>query len=141
MTRARTIPYDGAKYFTDAEAQAELLSDALATGDRAYIAQALGTIARARGMTAMAKDVGITREGLYKALSAKGDPKLSTVLDVTRALGLRLRVSRIPARGRPASKLQESSKDGSLFAPGEKKYARGTRRSKERSVAKADAER
>jgi probable addiction module antidote protein len=86
----RTIPFDAAEYLDDAESQAELLADAFETGDATYIAHALGIVARARGMTSVAKDAGVTREALYKALSEKGDPRLSTLLGVTRALGLQL---------------------------------------------------
>jgi len=86
----KTTPFDAAEYFDDAESQAELLADAFETGDATYIAHALGVIARARGMTAVAKDAGVTREALYKALSEKGDPRLSTLLGVTKALGLQL---------------------------------------------------
>lgn len=56
----------------------------------AFIAKALGTIARARGMTQLAKDTGLGRESLYKALSGEGNPSFATILKVTRALGLRL---------------------------------------------------
>lgn len=59
--------------------------------DPAFIAAALGDIARARGMTQLAKDTGLTREGLYKALSKNSNPSLGTILKVTRALGLKLR--------------------------------------------------
>lgn len=58
--------------------------------DAAYIATALGDIARARGMAQLAKDTGISREGLYKALSTDGNPSLATVLKVVKALGLKL---------------------------------------------------
>lgn len=83
-----TIPFDAAKYLDTPEAQAELVADAFETGDASYIAAALGTVARARSMTKVAKDAGVTREALYKALSADGDPKLSTLLGVMRALDL-----------------------------------------------------
>ena len=59
-------------------------------GDPAFIAKALGTIARARGMSKLAKKTGISREGLYKALSGKGNPEFSTILKVIDALGLKL---------------------------------------------------
>jgi len=59
--------------------------------DAAFIAQALGNIARARGMTQLARDTGLAREGLYKALSADGNPSFATILKVTKALGLKLR--------------------------------------------------
>lgn len=88
-----TLPFDAAQYVDTPEAQAELLSDAFETGDVAYIAAALGVIARAKGMTQVAKDAGVTREALYKALSAEGDPKLSTLLGVVKALGVNLTVT------------------------------------------------
>jgi len=65
----KTLPFDPARHLTSPEAQAELLSDAMQTGDAGYIANALGVIARARGMTEVARGAGITREALYRALS------------------------------------------------------------------------
>jgi len=88
-----TVPFDPAEYLGSPEGQAELLSDAFATGDAKYIATALGVVARARGMTQIAREAGVTREALYKALSNEGDPKLSTLLGVVRALGVRLTAS------------------------------------------------
>lgn len=85
-----TFPFDTAEYLRTPEAQAELLADALETGDAGYITHALGVIARARGMTGIAKEAGVTREALYKALSERGDPKLSTLLGVIKALGIKL---------------------------------------------------
>lgn len=86
----QTKPFDPARYLTSHEAQQELLSDAFASGNAAYIADALGTIARARGMTEVARTAGVTREALYKALSEDGDPRLTTLLGVARALGVTL---------------------------------------------------
>ena len=88
-----TLPFDAAQYLDTPQAHAELLNDAFETGDAAYIAAALGVIARAKGMTKVAKDAGVTREALYKALSADGDPKLSTLLGVVKALGVNLTVT------------------------------------------------
>jgi probable addiction module antidote protein len=85
-----TVPFDPAEHLGSAEGQAELLADAFATGDPGYIANALGIVARARGMTAVAKEAGVTREALYKALRPDGDPRLSTLLGVTRALGVKI---------------------------------------------------
>ena len=85
-----TTKFDAAEYLRDEESHAYLLSDALETGDAKYIAHALGVVARARGMTHVAKEAGVTREALYRALSEKGDPKLSTLLGVARALGFKL---------------------------------------------------
>ena len=96
----RTIPFDAAPYLTNRKAQAELLSDAIESGNAGYIANALGTIARAQGMAAVAKEAGITREALYKSLSSVGDPRLSTLLGVTRALGLKLFIARGARRNR-----------------------------------------
>lgn len=58
-------------------------------GDGSLIRQALGTIARARGMTQLARDTGLAREGLYKALSPEGNPEFSTIMKVVKALGLK----------------------------------------------------
>ena len=90
-----TFPLDLAEYATAASTQALLLEDALDSGDPAYLADVHGIIARARGMTDTAAKAGVTREALYKALSLKGDPKLSTLLGVLRALGLKLRLEPI----------------------------------------------
>jgi probable addiction module antidote protein len=86
----KTEPFDASRYMTSPEAQAELLNDALASGDAGYVAQALGVIARARGMSGVAREAGVTREALYKALSENGDPRLTTLLGVARALGVTL---------------------------------------------------
>jgi len=60
--------------------------------DPTFVAKAIGDVARARGMSQIARDAGITREGLYKALSEEGNPSFGTVLKVLSALGLRLHV-------------------------------------------------
>jgi len=89
---SQTLPFDAARTITSPEAQAELLSDAMASGNAAYIANALGVIARARGMTEVARGAGVTREALYRALSEDGDPRLTTLLGVMKSLGFRLSV-------------------------------------------------
>ena len=90
-----TLPFDAARYLGSAESQAELLSDALASGDAGYIANALGVIARARGMTEVARGSGVTREALYRALSQDGDPRLTTLLGVMKSLGFKLSAQRL----------------------------------------------
>ena len=85
-----TVAFDAAEFLDDEASQAELLADAFETGNAAYIANALGVVARARGMSSIARDAGVTREALYKALSETGDPKLSTLLGVMKALGVKL---------------------------------------------------
>ncbi len=73
-TATETLPFDAARIIASAEGQAELLADAMASGDTRYITDALGVVARARGMTE------VTREALYRALSEDGDPRLTTFL-------------------------------------------------------------
>ena len=68
------------------------LSAALEDGDTALLTVALGNIARAKGITQLAKETGVTRDGLYKALSPDGNPSFSTINKIIRALGLRLDV-------------------------------------------------
>src|SRR6188472_2959071 len=96
----KTTRFDPAEYVRTPEDQADLLNDALASGDAGYITNALGIIARARGMTEVARGAGVTREALYKSLSPKGDPRLSTLLGVLRTLDLKLTAR--PAKVRAA---------------------------------------
>lgn len=86
----KTTPFDPADYLDTPESQDELLADSVESGDARYIAVALGAIARARGMSKVAKEAGVAREALYRALSEDGDPRLSTLLGVAKALGLKL---------------------------------------------------
>ena len=82
--------YDPAASLESEEAIAMFLSDALETGDTAYIAKAMGVVARAKGMTELARETGLSREQLYRSFSEQGNPTLKTMLTVTRALGLEL---------------------------------------------------
>ena len=79
-----------AVYVETPEAAAAYLDEALATNDAAFIADALGVLARAKGMTEVAEAAGLGRQSLYKALAADGNPRFETVLKVVSALGLRL---------------------------------------------------
>jgi probable addiction module antidote protein len=88
--KLKTTVFDGAKYLTDPEDQADLLNDALQSGNAGYIADALGLIARARGMSRVARGSEVTREALYKSLTRSGDPKLTTVMGVLSTLGIEL---------------------------------------------------
>ena len=103
----KTTTFDAAKYLDTPESQAELIDDALESGNAGYLAHAIGVVVRAKGMSEVAKDAGITREGLYKALSTEGDPKLSTFLGVIRSLGLQLSV-------KPAEHTTGKAGDGDL---------------------------
>ena len=87
----KTSAYDASEFLGSAEAQAELLNDALASGDRAYVAHALGVIAKAVGMTEIARRTGIKRQSLYAALDEGGNPTLDTFFSVLQALGLVLK--------------------------------------------------
>lgn len=87
---ASTEPWDAAAYLDTPEAVSAYLEAAFEENDPAVIAHCLGVIARARGMTQVAREAGVTREALYKALSTDGDPRLSTLLKVVKALGLRI---------------------------------------------------
>ncbi|CAJ0778455.1 addiction module antidote protein [Ralstonia holmesii] len=88
----KTRPWDSAEHLkTEADMVAYLDACLEEAGDDpAFITHALGVVARARGMTQLARDTGMTREGLYKALSEEGNPSFATVLKVMRALGIRL---------------------------------------------------
>lgn len=95
MNRMKTKPFDPAEYLDNDEAIAIYMTDALETGDPSFVADALGVVARARGMSEVARLAGVSRESLYRALSADGNPEFSTVMRVVQALGLQLSV--IPA--------------------------------------------
>ena len=91
-TRTKTVPYDVAEQLRTPEEMAAYLDAWLeeAPDDAAGIARALGDIARAKGMSQVARDAGLSRESLYKALSENGNPSFATVLKVARALGVKL---------------------------------------------------
>ncbi len=91
--RRKLLPFDAARYLTDEVAVAEYVSAVLETGDPELLIMALGDIARARGMAQVAKDSGLGRESLYKALAPGAKPRFDTVLKVARALGVRLTAS------------------------------------------------
>ena len=88
--KTRTLPWDAAEHLDSAEAAVAYLEMALGEGDATLFAAALGDVARARGMTEVARRAGLGRESLYKALSPGGNPELATILKVVAALGLEL---------------------------------------------------
>ncbi len=91
--KTKTSLYDSAEHLNSAKAIRAYMDEALASDDPALIAKALGTVARARGMSQIAKKSGLSRESLYKALSSDGNPEFSTVIKVMHALGLKFSVS------------------------------------------------
>jgi len=90
----KTTRFDVVDYLDSEEAIQEYFAQVMEDGDTNEIIRALGYIARARGMTQLAKDSGLGRESLYKALAPDAMPRFDTILKVTRALGLKLSVSR-----------------------------------------------
>ena len=89
-TTTKLLPFDAARYLTDDAAVAEYMTAILETDDPDLLLLALGDVARARGMAQVAKDSGLGRESLYKALAPGAKPRFDTVLKVARALGIRL---------------------------------------------------
>ena len=92
MSNVKTRPFDMANYLIDEEAVGEYLRQVLAEGDATELGAALGDIARARGMSQLAKDTGLSRESLYKSLSGERAPSSDTLFKVMRALGFELTV-------------------------------------------------
>lgn len=90
MAKTKTKPYDAAEYLETEDDMAAYLQAALNDGDPTVVIHALGTIARAHGMSQIARQTGLRRESLYKALSPEGNPEFATVLKVVQALGIEL---------------------------------------------------
>jgi probable addiction module antidote protein len=88
-----TFPWDTAEQLDTPEEIAAYLEAVFEDGDASFFTHALGIVARAKGMSRIAEQAGVTREALYEALSSDGDPRLSTLLGVIKALGLRLAVT------------------------------------------------
>lgn len=82
--------YDSAEYLKDDDAIIAYLQEALESGEPAMVSHALGVVARARGMSQIAREAGVSRENLYRALSDEGNPELGTVMKVMRVLGVKL---------------------------------------------------
>lgn len=87
--KAKLLPFDAARYLTDDEAIAEYMTAVLDTEDTELFLLALSDVARAKGMAQVAKDAGLGRESLYKALAPGAKPRLETILKVARALGVK----------------------------------------------------
>lgn len=90
MAKTKTKLYDAAEYLETEEDMAAYLQAAFDEGEPALVIHALGNIARARGMSQIARQTGLRRESLYKALSPEGNPEFATVMKVVRALGIEL---------------------------------------------------
>jgi probable addiction module antidote protein len=92
MNKIKTRPFDMANYLHDEHDVTEYLRQVLEDGDPTELAAALGAIARARGMTQLAKDTGLSRESLYRSLSGERAPNSDTLFKVLKALGLKLSI-------------------------------------------------
>ena len=92
MATIKTYPWDAAEHLETQEDIAAYIEAALEEGDPSLVVAALGDIARSKGMTHIARETGLGRESLYKALSIEGNPEFATVLKVIQSLGLRLQV-------------------------------------------------
>jgi probable addiction module antidote protein len=100
MPKINTSRFDAAEYLDTPALQAEYISAALETGDAAFVRDAVSIVARARGMSGVARTAGLNRESLYKALGEGGNPEFGTMLSVLRALGIELAAK--PAKRRPS---------------------------------------
>ena len=92
MAKIQTYPWDAADHLETKEDIVAYLEAALEDGDPSLVVAVLGDIARSKGMTHVAREAGLGRESLYKALSLEGNPEFATVLKVLQVLGLRLHV-------------------------------------------------
>jgi len=99
----KTTRFDAADYLDSEERQVAYITAALETGDADFVRDSLGIVARARGIGEIAKNAGLNREGLYKALGETGNPEFSTVMRIVRALGLTLS-ARPAATGRTSKR-------------------------------------
>lgn len=83
-------PFDAAEYLDDDETIEEFLAAAFETGEPGFIAKSLGVVARAKNMSKLARDVGMSRAALYRALSGEGNPEFGTIMKVLDAIGIKL---------------------------------------------------
>jgi probable addiction module antidote protein len=100
MTKTKTKPFDPAEYLESEEARAAFLNDAIESGDAKAIFRAIGVVAKAKGMAAVAKDTKLPRESLYRSFGEAGNPEFGTVMKVLDSLDLELSVK--PKSGRAA---------------------------------------
>ncbi len=84
----KTRPFDAAEYLDSEEDVREFMAAAFESGDPAHIARCVGIVARARNMSQLARDVGMSRAALYRALSGEGNPEFATIVKVLNALGI-----------------------------------------------------
>ena len=106
----KLLPFDAARYLDDDEAIAEYMTAVLETNEPDLLLLALSDVARAKGMAQVAKDAGLGRESLYKALAPGAKPRFDTVLKVARALGVRLTAQLASASVKPNPSTQRTGR-------------------------------
>jgi probable addiction module antidote protein len=95
----KTTRWDASEFLDSDEAIAAYLNAAFEDGDPGFIAASIGHVAKAKGMSQIARETGLSRENLYRALGDGGNPELSTMTKVMRALGMRIQIAPVaPAR-------------------------------------------
>jgi probable addiction module antidote protein len=97
----KTIQFDVADYLDSEQRQSAYVAAALETGDASFVRDALGVVARARGMGDIARKAGLNRESLYRALGDRGNPEFATIMRIVRALGLKLSAEPLPKKRHP----------------------------------------
>jgi probable addiction module antidote protein len=102
MTPLKTVRWDVAEHLDSPESIADYLEAVFEIGDPQLIVAALGDVARARGMTLLASETGLSRESLYRSLAKEGNPEFGTVVKVLKALGLRMAATAEQKTGRKA---------------------------------------
>ncbi|MEQ1651920.1 MAG: addiction module antidote protein [Hyphomicrobium sp.] len=117
MSKTATAPFDTADYLETPADIAAYLQVSFEDADKRVIAEAIGAVARAHGMSDIARTTGMSRESLYKALSADGNPSFATVVSVLSSLGLRLNVEtakrsrKVPAKTASSKRTVKSASD------------------------------
>jgi probable addiction module antidote protein len=101
----KTTRFDATDYLDTEERQVAYIAAALESGDADFVRDALGLVARARGMADIARKAGLNRESLYKALGESGNPEFGTVMRIVQALGLTLSAG--PAARRPTTRRRQ----------------------------------
>jgi probable addiction module antidote protein len=95
----RSKPFDASEYLESDEDIAAYLTETIHTDDLDAVVRAIGVVAKARGMSQIAKETGLSRESLYRSLSGGAHPRFETIVDVLKAIGLRLNVEPVEPRG------------------------------------------
>ncbi len=110
----KTARFDAVDYLDTRDAQVEYITAAYETGDPEFIRDAYNLVARARGMARIAEETGLSRESLYKALGARGNPEFGTMMRISRALGIKLSAQLAKPSRRHARRTAKRPRSGGL---------------------------